>query len=144
MKTGAALAFDEELHVLLEDYATALVSFGKMLDPSKHIVKLTSRIANPNIFIKDGSRLSKTAGDVDNTVKVIQDKLFAVMEFDDYICRHIDVADFPSNSYAVFITLEIKAIPCFQDVLSLVELDVPALYSPQISPIEADHLSSLD
>lgn len=112
VKTGAGKAYDQELLILLEDYADALVAFGLSL-PSNNIVKMKLRFANPNFFIKDGSRISKTAGDVDNIVKVLQDKLFSVMQLDDYVCRWIDVADFPADNYMVFISLTPEEIPPF-------------------------------
>jgi len=109
IKTGKGLAFDEELGVLLEDHADALVRFGRTFDPSKDIISLTIRVGNPKFFIKDGSRLSKTSGDVDNYIKVLKDKIFKVMGVDDYADRRDDVADFHSVTEFTLIVLEMHA-----------------------------------
>lgn len=111
IKTGKGLAFDEELDLHLRENATALAQFGEKIDPSKNIVRLTVRVGNPNFFLKDGSRVSKTAGDVDNYLKVMQDKLFSYIGCDDYICRHIVVTDGYSVEPFTEIILEIIPIP---------------------------------
>ena len=110
VKTGKGLAFDEEIEVLLEDYATALIEFGKEIDPSKNIVKLTMIIGNTGFFVKDGGRLSKTSGDIDNNVKILQDKIFRKMGVDDYIVRDIRVLDFPYKVDNTIVRLEIVEI----------------------------------
>ena len=111
IKTGKGLAFDEELNILLEEHASALQHFGKKIDPSINIVKLTMRVGNPDYFLKDGSRISKTAGDIDNYLKVIQDKIFNVIGVDDYTCRGLDIMDFHSIKEGTFIKFEICPIP---------------------------------
>ena len=108
IKTGKGHAFDEELGVLLEDHAEALLRFGRFFDPSKNIIKMIMDVGNTGYLIKDKSRLSMTAGDVDNYIKVTQDKMFGVMEVDDYSCRHVDVSDYDSCEDITHITLEIK------------------------------------
>lgn len=114
IKTGKGLAFDEELNYLLEDHADALTQFGRSIDPSKNIVRLTMLVGNPGFFLKDGSRISQTCGDIDNYVKVIQDKLFNVVGVDDYCVRHLEVVDFYSVEESTTIKLEIKPITIFK------------------------------
>lgn len=109
IKTGKGLAFDEELNIHLKENAIALAQFGKSIDPSSNIVKLTIRVGNPNFFIKDGSRISKTAGDVDNYLKVMQDKIFGFIGVDDYVARHLDILDIPSVE--PFTKIILKTIP---------------------------------
>ena len=111
VKTGKGLAFDEEIEYLLEDHANALQKFGESVDPSNNIIKLIIRVGNPNFYLADRSRVSKTAGDVDNYLKVMQDKLFGCMDIDDHIARHIDVADCHSIEPFTHIILKIVPIP---------------------------------
>lgn len=111
IKTGKGLAFDEEIVYRLGNYSTELVAFGKSLDPSKNIVKLTMRVGNPHYFLKDGSRLSKTAGDVDNYIKVFQDHIFKVIGVDDYMVRHVEISDIYSVEPFTHIILETFPIP---------------------------------
>jgi len=111
IKTGKGLAFDEEIELLLLGYSNELVKFGKYIEPSKNIVKFTLKVGNPKFFIKDGSRISQTCGDVDNYIKVLQDKLFKIIGFDDYCVRHLEVSDFPSIEESTLITLDIRPIP---------------------------------
>lgn len=111
IKTGKGLAFDEEIAYRLKDYSIELKEFGKLLDPSKVIVKLTLRVVNSNYFLKDGSRISKTAGDVDNYIKVLQDKIFREIGTDDYIMRWTDVADCYGIEDSTYIVLETFPIP---------------------------------
>lgn len=125
IKTGKGLAFDEELALVLEDYSDELVLFGRSIDPSINIVKLTMIVGNPDFFIKDGSRISKTCGDIDNYIKVIQDKLFNVIGVDDYTCRHLEVLDFYSVKESTLIHLEIK--PILQGIYRKVVLTYPPI-----------------
>jgi hypothetical protein len=111
IKTGEGLAFDEELNYLLEEHASALAQFGRKIDPSKNIVKSTMLIGNPGFFIKDGSRVSQVAGDVDNWIKVTQDKVFQHVGVDDYIVRNIVISDVPCVEAFTEITLETLPIP---------------------------------
>jgi len=111
IKTGSGLAFDEEIAFKLEDYSVELVKFGENLDPSKYIVKLTMRVVNPEFFLKDRSRISKVAGDVDNYVKVVQDHIFKVVEVDDYIVRHVVASDIYGPEASSHVTLERLPIP---------------------------------
>ncbi len=108
IKTGKGHAFDEELEYLLDDHAEALAEFGRFFDPSKNIIKMTMDVGNPNYYLKDKSRLSMTGGDVDNYLKVTQDKMFSYIGVDDYSCRHIDVSDHDSVEEITYILLEIK------------------------------------
>lgn len=108
IKTGKGHAFDEELDYLLEDHAEALIRFGRLFDPSKNIIKMRMDVGNPSYFLKDKSRLSMTAGDVDNYLKVTQDKTFKVMKVDDYSCRHIEVSDHFNEYEMLYMTLTIE------------------------------------
>jgi len=113
VKTGAGLAYDEEIEYILRNYSDELKSFGEICDPSKNIVAMSIRYYNPGMLIKDKSRLSKTAGDLDNIVKVLQDKLFALIGVDDSITRSLKVLDMPSDSYLVVVELSLEPIPDF-------------------------------
>ena len=114
IKTGAGLAYDEELEYLLNNYSDELKNFGKSLDPSKNIVSMGIKYYNPGMLLKDKSRLSKTAGDLDNIIKVLQDKLFKLICEDDSIVRRLkDIYDVPSDEYGIRITLGIEPIPDF-------------------------------
>lgn len=144
IKTGAGLAYDEELELLLSEFREELEEFGHKLDPSKNIATLEISFANPDFFIKDGSRISKTAGDLDNTIKVLQDKIFSFVQVDDYICRDVRAFDFPSNSWEVYIRLNIKAIPDFRHVQSLSILDELKPFDFDPSPSRIVSLESLD
>ena len=107
IKTGKGLAFDEELGMLLEVHAEALVRFGRYFDPSTNMIRMSLDVGNPKYYLKDKSRLSMTAGDVDNYVKVLQDKMFRVMGVDDYSCRSLRVDDYDSKVEIAHILLEI-------------------------------------
>jgi Holliday junction resolvase RusA-like endonuclease len=109
IKTGKGHAFDEELGYLLEVHAEALVRFGRFFDPSKNIVKMIMDVGNPKYYLKDKSRVSKTAGDVDNYLKVTQDKMFGVMGVDDYSCRHVEVMDYHCETEQMHISLSIES-----------------------------------
>ena len=108
IKTGKGHAFDEELDLLLRVYEDSLRKFRELLDPSKFIVKMTMQVGNPDYYLKDGSRLSMTGGDVDNYLKVTQDKIFKEIGFDDYICKHIEVIDYHSLEAQTKINLELR------------------------------------
>lgn len=111
IKTGMGLAFDEEIAYRLADNSKELKSFGESLDPSNSIVRLRIRVVNPDFFLKDGSRISKTAGDVDNWVKVLKDKIFREIGIDDFVVRWDDIADCPGVEYSINIVLERLPIP---------------------------------
>jgi len=106
IKTGAGLAYDEELSVVLEDYAIALSNYGKFLDPSKEIVRLKIAHYNPNFYVKDNSRLSKTAGDTDGPIKVLQDKIFNALGLDDYVVKSLVVDQYPGREHIVIINID--------------------------------------
>lgn len=111
IKTGQGLAFDEEIAVKLETYSNELVIFGRGLDPYNSIVRLRIRVVNPDFFLKDGSRISQVAGDVDNWIKVLKDKIFKTIGFDDFIVRWDDIADCYGPEYSTHIILERLPIP---------------------------------
>lgn len=113
VKTGAGLAYDEELEYILRDYSEELEIFGKGCDPSKNIVAMEITYYNPGFMLKDGSRVSKTAGDLDNIVKVLQDKIFKVIRKDDSMVRSLKVSDMPSDFYLISVNLNIEPIPAF-------------------------------
>ena len=124
IKTGAGLAYDEELGLLLGYHASALKKFGREIDLSKDIVKLEIFNYKTNFFRKDGE-LSKTAGDWDNPVKVLQDKIFKTMEVDDYIVKIGKVVDIPSSDLnGVIIDLNILDIPEMQSFKELHDVQI--------------------
>lgn len=47
------------------------------------------------VYTKDGSRLSKTAGDSDNRVKLLKDILFKNIGRDDYVVKEDIIAQYP-------------------------------------------------
>tara|TARA_R110000868_G_C10972634_1_gene770655 strand:- start:33568 stop:33972 length:405 start_codon:yes stop_codon:yes gene_type:complete len=108
VKTGAGLAYDEELGLFLEDNADALKSYGRNLDLSKDILEFKIQNYNADYYIKDGSRLNQKSGDIDNYVKVLQDKLFKVIGVDDFLIKRLIVEEYPSDTdYAI---LELSTI----------------------------------
>ena len=107
IKTGAGHAYDEELGLLLEDHANALRLFGEGINPATNIVRLQITMYSPDFYIKDNSRLSMTCGDIDNPVKVFQDKLFKVIGTDDYIIKSLQVDQYPGAEHRAIIGLEI-------------------------------------
>lgn len=111
IKTGMGLAFDEEIAIRLKEYSKELKVFGCNLDPSNSIVRLRIRVVNPDFFLKDGSRISKVAGDVDNWIKVLKDKIFREIGIDDFIVRWDDIADCHGPEYSTHIILERLPIP---------------------------------
>lgn len=111
IKTGQGLAFDEEIDMALEVYSNELETFGKSLDPSNSIVRLRIRVVNPDFFLKDGSRISQVAGDVDNWIKVLKDKIFKTIGIDDFVVRWDDIADCYGPKYSTHIILERLPIP---------------------------------
>ena len=96
IKTGAGLAYDEELALLLRPYAEAMRSFKDSL-PAADVLSVDYTFFNPSYFIKDGSRLNQTSGDVDNPVKVLQDKIFRAMGVDDHRIKSFTVEEIPST-----------------------------------------------
>ncbi len=110
VKTGAGLAYDEELKELLLENAIALGDFGKSLDLSKNIVKLEIFNFKSRFFTKSGE-ISKVAGDWDNPIKVLQDKIFKIMGLDDYVIKIGHVEDIPSDEDGVIIRLTQVPIP---------------------------------
>ena len=110
IKTGAGLAYDEELGELLSGHAKALISFGEDIDLSKNIVKLEIFNFKSRFFTKSGA-LSKVAGDWDNPIKVLQDKIFKAMEMDDYVIKIGHVEDIPSDEDGVIIKLTLVPLP---------------------------------
>lgn len=113
VKTGAGLAYEEELEYLLSNYSDELLNFGKELDLHKNIVRTEIKIYNPDYFIKDGSRINKNSPDVDNCIKVLQDKLFKVIDKDDVQARDTRIYDVPSNGWKISIEMFIVSIPDF-------------------------------
>jgi len=111
VKTGAGLAYDEELELLLEDYALKLVDFAAQLDDTRDYIKLVIIRFNPNFLVKDGSRLNKTSGDVDNIVKVLQDKIFKVAGIDDFFVKDLRVVEMPALDNRVYINLKRESYP---------------------------------
>jgi Holliday junction resolvase RusA-like endonuclease len=95
VKTGAGLAYDEELGLFLEDNSSELKSFGESLDLSNNILGLKIQVFNSDFFIQDKSRINKTSGDIDNYVKVLQDKLFKAMGLDDVFVKKLIVEEYP-------------------------------------------------
>lgn len=110
IKTGAGLAYDEELGELLAEHAKALSNFGRDLDLSKSIVKLEIFNFKSRFFTKSGE-LSKTSGDWDNPIKVLQDKVFKLMGIDDYVIKIGQVTDMPSNEDGVMLRITTQEMP---------------------------------
>ena len=110
IKTGAGLAYDEELGLLLGYHASALKKFGREIDLSINIVKL--EIFNfKSLFYTKKGEVSQTAGDWDNPIKVLQDKIFKTMEVDDYVVKVGQVIDLPSDKDGVIIKLSLQPLP---------------------------------
>lgn len=106
IKTGAGLAYDEELGEFLQSKRLELEAFGSSI-MSTESVKITIYNLKTNFFIKDGSRLNLKAGDWDNPVKVLQDKIFDVICCDDIIVKWGEVLDIPSRDIdGCIVTLE--------------------------------------
>jgi hypothetical protein len=110
IKTGAGLAYDEILGEALGEYAEALKEFGGSVDLSRSIVKIEILNFKSNFFTKKGA-ISKTSGDWDNPVKVLQDKIFALVGVDDYIIKEGTVKVLPSDTDGVIIRLSLEPIP---------------------------------
>lgn len=98
IKTGAGHAYDEELGLFLEDNTAVLESFRKGFDLSNNILEFKIHNYNSNYYIKDGSRLNQRSGDIDNYVKVLQDKLFKAIGIDDYLVKKLIVEEYPSDT----------------------------------------------
>lgn len=113
IKTGPGLAYDEELTILLESYQKTLKRFAKNLDPSKVVVEHRLTYFNPEFFIQDESRLNMTSGDIDNPVKVLQDKIFKAMGQDDYFVKKLFVEEYPSDEVGVVVDLIVRPMPEF-------------------------------
>jgi len=111
VKTGAGLAYEEELEYLLSCRESSLLSFGKEFDPSKSIVKLDIEIFNPYFFRKADGYLNPKSGDIDNSVKVLQDKIFKYANIDDSAVKKLTVTDWPSDRPGMIITLDFKGFP---------------------------------
>jgi len=107
VKTGAGLAYDEELGVFLEDNAAALNHFRKDIDLSNYILELKIHLFNSKYYIKDGSRLNETSGDIDNYVKVLQDKLFKALDLNDARVKRLIVQEDPSDKDYAIIELNV-------------------------------------
>lgn len=106
VKTGAGLAYDEELSYLLREYSTELSDFREKLDSSNSILKVEYRHYNTKYFIKDGSRLNKKAGDVDGIIKVLQDKIFDLIGVDDFMIKDLRSVQYPSDRDFVKVIIE--------------------------------------
>ena len=113
LKTGLGLAYDELLEVEFSGHSKELCELGKSVDQSKDIVSIDLEIANPRFYIKDGSRINQTAGDVDNYVKILQDKIARMMGVDDFLFRQGSQRDFPSDMDLIIITLKVIPHPDF-------------------------------
>jgi Holliday junction resolvase RusA-like endonuclease len=107
IKTGAGLAYDEELGLFFEDNTAVLSFFRKGIDLSSNILEFKIHNFNSNYYIKDGSRLNQTSGDIDNYVKVLQDKLFKALDMDDYLIKRLLVEESPSDTDYAIIELNI-------------------------------------
>ena len=114
VKTGAGLAYDEELGLFLEDNADALLDFGRSIDLSTNILKLKIQIFNSNFYIKDGSRLNEASGDIDNYVKILQDKLFKAMGLNDVFVKKLLVEEYPWDMDLAQISLSSQPISSHQ------------------------------
>ena len=115
IKTGAGLAYEEELEYLLSCREKSLLSFGEEFDPSKNIVKLDLQIFNPYFFRKADGHLNPKSGDIDNSVKVLQDKIFKYAGIDDSSVKKLTVSDFPSDKSGMIITLTFDKFPEFKE-----------------------------
>lgn len=111
VKTGAGLAYEEELEYLLSCRESSLLSFGKEFDPSKNIVKLEIEIYNPYFFRKADGHLNPKSGDIDNSVKVLQDKIFKYAGIDDSAVKRLEVSDYPSDKPGMVIWLHFQNFP---------------------------------
>lgn len=111
IKTGAGLAYDEELELFLQDNAAALGFFRRGIDLSINILEFKIHNFNSNYYIKDGSRLNQKSGDVDNFVKVLQDKLFKAIGIDDYLVKRLLVEESPSDKDYAIIELNVLKLP---------------------------------
>lgn len=96
VKTGAGLAYDEELALLLRPYEKAMAAFKNSL-PEGDVLSVDYTFFASNYFVKDGSRINKASGDVDNPVKVLQDKIFRAMDVDDHRIKSFTVEQIPSS-----------------------------------------------
>lgn len=110
VKTGAGLAYDELLGEIFEDYSSELLEFGRKIDPAKHYVKLSLLHFNSKFYIKDKSRLNQKSGDNDGSIKILQDKIFTLMKFDDYIIKHHTLMQLPGDIDKVMLEISIEDI----------------------------------
>lgn len=110
VKTGAGLAYDEMLEEVLLENASALEYFGRTICQSKDILEFRLHIYNTKYYIKDKSRLNKKTGDIDNYVKVLQDKVFKYLKLDDYQIKSLVVKEYPSADGSDWATVTILKI----------------------------------
>lgn len=115
IKTGAGLAYDEELQYLLEEFREELEAFGKTFDESTHVIKFRIDHANPKFYVKDGSRLNKKSGDTDGIIKIIQDKIFHMMGLDDYIVKALEVYQHPGRDHEITMRIDRLLLSSIQD-----------------------------
>lgn len=87
------------------------MSFGEKYDPSKNIIRLGIEIFNPYFFRKADGFLNPKSGDIDNSVKVLQDKIFKYAGIDDSAVKKLQVVDYPSDRAGMIITLTFEPFP---------------------------------
>ena len=112
VKTGAGLAYEEELEMMISGHSNELAQFGESLDLSKYMIKITIYNFKSDFYIKDGSRINLTAGDWDNPIKVLQDKLFKQIGIDDIFIKWGEVIDLPStDTDGIIVMMEKRPLP---------------------------------
>lgn len=64
----------------LSPHFPALKEFANAFDPLEHAIETEYHFGLPDLFLKDGSRMSKRSMDVDNCVKPINDMVFLTLQ----------------------------------------------------------------
>lgn len=96
VKTGAGHEYDEALTHYISDYADEIDGFFSTLGEDE-CIRLKLVVGKSNYYTEKGA-VHKRSGDISNTVKVIEDKVFShVTGFDDYIVKSVVLDEYPCD-----------------------------------------------
>ena len=108
-KTADTKVFESIVNNLLRKYRVDINKFNNYYEEKKHYLVASYRFFKP-IFIKDGSRISKTSGDNSNTIKNLEDIIFKQLIADDSQVVDLNVTKVHSKDIRTEITITIKEL----------------------------------
>ena len=109
IKTKQAIAFENDFNELMKPYAHSLGLLADSFIDTEHSFSLDYTFYLKTFFTKKGN-ISAKSKDVDNLVKVVNDRLFKLIGIDDSTMIDLTAKKRPADKDCICITIEMIPI----------------------------------